>query len=259
MIIVGSPRETKDRKGKRVVCYCQGELTFSKFISKDWLNQKLFSNITPSPTGIYIKEFTTEQGNIFIIDVPQSMYPPHQSNCDGRYYIRIDNEAKPAPHGLVQALFDKRRKPKLSARIKKTELDDMNDEIIFSIHNESEIPADKVAFIVDIYNIESVNGNSRFREMEDGPLKKKYTCSDSSNQVLVSVIQIGSSFKLKHFGQSYLISVSYWCKETDFDCTYFIIDPINDTISSHYWLDEGENLTETIERLENNNFKQTII
>lgn len=253
MMIVGAPRETKDKNGKRIVCYCQGNLTFSKFISKDWLNQKLFSNITPSPTDIYIKEFITEHGNVFIIDVPQSLYPPHQSNCDGRYYIRIDNEAKPAPHGLVQALFDKRRRPKLRAQIKRNGLNELIDEIRFSIHNDSEIPADKVAYIVDVFNIESVDGNSRFREVEDELIKKKFTCSDSSNQVLVSVIQIGNRFKVKHNRKNYIINVSYWCKETDYNCTYFIIDPINDTIISHNWLDEGVNLIEMIKRLEAEN------
>jgi len=257
MIIVGAPRETKDKYGKRVVCFCQGELTFSKFISKDWLNQKLFSNITPSPTDIYVKEFITEQGNVFIIDVPQSMYPPHQSNCDGRYYIRIDNEAKPAPHGLVQALFDKRRKPKLNAQVKRTPIDDFNDKVVFSIHNDSEIPADKVAFLVDVFNVESVNENSRFREMEDELFRKKFTYSDSSNQVLVSVIQIGNSFRLKHYKKNYLVSVNYWCKDTDFDCTYFIIDPINGTISSYNWLDEGASLTKTLENLIEDHSEQT--
>jgi len=249
MIIIGSPRESKDKNGKRTVCYCQGELTFSKFISKDWLNQKLFSNITPSPTDIYIKEFTTEQGNAFIIDVPQSMYPPHQSNCDGRYYIRIDNEAKPAPHGLVQALFDKRKKPKLRVQIKKNVLDELNDKITFSIHNDSEIPADKVSFIVDVYNVDSIYGHSGFNEMEDGPLNKKFYYSNNSKSVLVRVIQIGENFKLRHFEKAYVISINYWSKETDFDCTYFIIDPVLGTVNSYNWLDEEANFSNTLDEL----------
>jgi len=249
MIIVGAPRESKEKNGKRIACYCQGELTFSKFISKDWLNQKLFSNITPSPSNIYIKEFVTDQGNVFILDIPQSMYPPHQSNSDGRYYIRIDNEAKPAPHGLVQALFDKRRKPKLHAKLKRSELDELNDEIIFSIHNDSEIPADKVAFIVDVFNVVSVYGNSKFNEMEDELRIKKFFYSEATDRVLASVIQIGDSFKLKHYRKNYIISVNYWCKETDFDSTYFIVDTTNGTISSHNWLDQNANLLKILEEL----------
>ena len=106
LLIIGSPRETRETIGKRVINFCQGEVTYSKFVSKDWLHQKLFSNITPSPTEIYIKEIVTEKGNIFILDIPQSTNPPHQSTADGRYYIRLENESKPAPHGLIQALFD---------------------------------------------------------------------------------------------------------------------------------------------------------
>lgn len=247
LLIIGAPRESKEVIGRKTITYCQGDVTYSKFISKDWLHQKLYSNITPSPTQIYIKEITTQSGNIFILDIPQSFNPPHQSNADGRYYIRIENEAKPAPHGLIQALFDKRKKPKIKAEIKRVYFDNITDYLNVSLHNESSIPADKVSFIVELFNISETDNN--FIESDDEVLGKKFSLSKKLDQVLASVISFGVDFKVRHTSKKYLVSVSFWSRESDFDCVYFIIDPISNSILSKYWLDENENLVDAIKQL----------
>ncbi|HLP35534.1 ATP-binding protein [Lacibacter sp.] len=249
LLIIGAPRELKETEGKRTIRYCQGDLTFSKFVSKDWLQQKIFSNITPSPTDIAVKEINTTEGSVFIIDIPQSFTPPHQSNSDGRYYIRIDNEAKPAPHGLIQALFEKRKKPKLTARLNKQTNDALNDSITIYIQNESSIPADKVSFIIDVYNVNSVDSDHLFHKIDDDGLGIKFTLSENSRQILASVIVLQIKLTVEHVGKNYIITVNYWCKDTDFDCKYFIIDPNNDNIESHHWLDEGARLTDRIDDL----------
>lgn len=249
LLIIGSPRETRETIGKRVINFCKGEVTYSKFVSKDWLQQKLFSNITPSPTEIYIKEIVTESGNIFILDIPQSTNPPHQSNADGRYYIRLENEAKPAPHGLIQALFDKRKKPKLSARVSRRQLSLKTDTLYVSLHNESNVPADKVSFIIDIYNIEKTDNRLDFKEIKEDELGRKFSFSERAHQVLVSMISLGVDFQITHFGKKYLVAVNYWSKDTDFDCMYFVVDPINDSITSNHWLDENTNLIQGLKKL----------
>lgn len=249
LLIIGAPRETKETIGKRVINYCQGEITFSKFSSKDWLHQKLFSNITPSPTEIFIKEFSTEQGNVFILDIPQSINPPHQSNADGRYYIRLENEAKPAPHGLIQALFDKRRKPKLFTRIEREPLDKFNDKLYISLHNDSDVPADKVSLIIDVYNIEKIDNNTNFKEFKRDELGRKFSLSEKAYQILVRVISLGIEFNTNHYNENYIVSVNYWSKDSDYDCTYFLIDTKNNTITTNNWLDKNPGLIDDVKQL----------
>jgi predicted HTH transcriptional regulator len=76
LIIIGSPREQKKYSGKIAKRICIGDITYSNFNSKDWLFQKIQSNITPSPLGVIIKQFSTEKGCVFLIEVPQSDSPP---------------------------------------------------------------------------------------------------------------------------------------------------------------------------------------
>ena len=249
LLIIGAPIESKEQIGKKTIRYCQGEITYSKFQSKDWLYQKIFSNITPSPTEIYIKELSNTNGNLFLIEIPQSSAPPHQSNSDGRYYIRIDNEAKPAPHGLVQALFEKRNKPQLSALLERNLLSIGIDHLEIRIQNLAKTPADKVSFIVDIYNIVRLIDNTNFTSSTEKDFGQKYSASVNSSQVLVRVISIGFDFKLQHRNQKYLVAISYWSKETDFDSTYFVINPKDNTVTSKHWLDDNAQLLDMIKSL----------
>lgn len=248
LLLIGSPIESKEQRGKLTIRYCQGQLTYSKFQSKDWLYQKIFSNITPSPTNIFIKEISNENGIIFLIEVPQSKHPPHQSNADGRYYIRIDNEAKPAPHGLVQALFEKRNKPQLTAKVERNLLNIGIDKLDVRIQNLSTTPADKVSFIIDVFNVASITDNN-FVSSTEADFGQKFSASINTNQVLVRVISVGHTFKLKNRNQKYLVAIYYWSKDSDFDGTHFIIDPINNSITTKHWLDDGANLLDLVKSL----------
>ncbi len=249
LLIIGSPEETKETIGKRTSRYCIGNLTYSKFISKDWLNQKIFSNITPSPTNIYIKEIHTSYGNVFILDIPQSLQPPHQSNSDGRYYIRIDNEAKPSPHGLIQALFNKRKVPKLSAEIIREQTDINTDSLFVALKNNSAIPAEKVGFIIDVYNAEVSANFHGFRHIQKDELGVKFSYSGNTDQVLVSVMSLGIEFAVHHFEKKYVVMVSYWCKDTDFDATIFTINPEKNSIEFCNWLDQGMRISDILNDL----------
>ena len=247
LLIIGAPREIKENKGKRNYSYCQGALTYSKFAGKDWLNQKIFSNITPSPINIFIKEIITENGNIFVLNIPQSSTPPHQSNADGRYYIRIDNEAKPAPHGLIQALFDKRRKPKLAASVTRSKITSNKDEIHVLFRNDSPVPAEKLNFLIDVYNVHSQISEIDFREKIIDNDAKQYIYSDQASQILVSSTSMDITFNVVHLNMKYAISASYWCRDTDFDSIAFIIDPTTDSITSETWAESKVFLNRTEE------------
>ncbi len=257
LLIIGSPREKKKKIGKNEKVICQGELTYSKFKNKDWLYQKIASNITPPPINLQIVEFITENGAIYLIDVPQSLNPPHQSSADGRYYIRLEREAKPAPHGIVQALFDKRRSPKLLTDITIKKINDFQDNITISIKNKSVYPAEKVSFIVDIHNVENVESKLKFNLIEES-IGSKYSMSNQYNQILVQIISIPINLKVTHFGKEYIVLVGYWCKDLDFNFYFETYDPKIKRVVTTGTLYKAETpFTKELERIRKNAIEVT--
>lgn len=241
LIIIGSPRERKEQIGKNEKVICQGELTYSKFRNKDWLYQKIASNIVPTPIGLKIFEHLDEKGAIFVIDIPQSTIPPHQCSSDGKYYIRLEREAKPAPHGLIQALFNKRRFPNLTGEISVQKITSNKDEILIRLMNKSSFPADKVSFIIDVYNINNIESNYKFVYQPD-ILGDKFSMSEKYDSVLVRVINIPIKFLLEHKESEYVIFIGYWSKDSDFDFNYVTYDPLNEKITAKGTLKDSETL-----------------
>lgn len=226
LLIIGAPRETEKQIGNNKIKICQGKLTYSNFKNKDWIYQKISSNIVPTPTNLKIEEFITEEGNVFLIEIPQSENPPHQSSSDGKYYIRLERDAKPAPHGIIKALFNKRRVPKLNAEVFWENLNPATDKIEVRIKNETNYPADKVSMIIDLYNIGSVNSKHRFEIYNEGE-SNKFTFSNYASQVLVRAISIPIDFEVVHYQKDYILFIGYWCKELDFDFKYYKISGID--------------------------------
>lgn len=248
LLIIGAPRETKQILGKNSIKICVGDLTYSNFKNKDWLYQKIASNIVPFPTDLKIEEYLTELGNVFLIDIPQSLNPPHQSSADGKYYLRLERDAKPAPHGIVQALFNKRRVPILSAEINIQKIDENRDKVIVRIVNESNIPADKVSFIVDVYNVNKVESIYNFDFIND-PLGNKFCLSNHLNQVLVQIISFSIDFTVQHYNKDYLIFVGFWCRDIDFDFKYFTYSPYYDKIVNEGTMKKGKLLIDELKRI----------
>lgn len=249
LLIIGAPRETKEMVGKNEKVICTGDLTFSKFRNKDWLYQKIASNIVPTPVGLKIFQHLDSNGAIFIIDVPQSQTPPHQCSSDGRYYLRLEREAKPAPHGIIQALFQKRRIPKLVATIEIKQLSSTTDNVLIRIRNDSTIPADKVSFIIDVYNINSVKSEYSFKGMDDD-IGYKFTFSNSAQQVLVRIVSIPIEFIVEHKDDDYVVFVGYWSIDTDFDFQFWSYNPIKKEIVCTDRMDyEKTSFEEEIQRI----------
>jgi len=259
LLIVGTPKEKKRSKGKQKITTCEGELTYSKFRGKDWLYQKIMSNITPPPTGIKVFEHLDEQGAIFVIDVPQSSTPPHQSSSDGRYYIRLEREARPAPHGIVQALFQKRRLPKLDAKIEISPNSKNSDNIRVSIQNKSNIPAEKVSFIVEAYKVDKIHSRYNFDEIPEDKLGRKLSLNQSTDQLLVQVISFPIDFTVFHNNNEYIITISYWCRDLDFDMKYWTYNPnLKKIVCEDKLKYDKVSLLDEIERLNNNVVQQKI-
>lgn len=249
LLIIGAPRETKQNIGKNVIKVCEGDLTYSNFKNKDWLYQKIASNIVPTPTDLKIEEFLTENGNVFLIDIPQSLNPPHQCSSDGKYYLRLERDAKPAPHGIIQALFNKRRVPILTADIIIEEINIKNDKIIVRIKNESHIPAEKVAFIIDVYNVTDVNSTFKFNLNED-TLGNKFSMANHSSQVLVQIISLPINFTVQHDYKDYIIFVAFWCRDLDFDFKYFTYSPLEKKIVTEGTMKKGTLLLDELKRIQ---------
>jgi hypothetical protein len=248
LLIIGAPRETKKTIRKNDIKICEGDLTYSNFKNKDWLYQKIASNIVPAPTDLKIEEFLTEDGNIFLIDIPQSLNPPHQCCTDGRYYLRFEREAKPAPHGIVQALFNKRRVPSLTAEISIKQIRQYSDKINVIIKNESQNPADKVSYLIDIYNVSNIESVHNFEFQRDS-LGNKFSMANQAKQVLVQVIGLPISFDVQHLGKDYLIFVAFWCRDSDFDFKYFTYSPSVKEIVTEATFKKGKNLTDELTRI----------
>ena len=250
LLIIGAPIERKEKSGKNEKVICTGELTYSQFRNKDWLYQKIASNIVPTPVGLKIFEHIDSSGSIFVIDIPQSTIPPHQCSADGKYYIRLERDAKPAPHGIIQALFQKRKLPKLDADIKINSTNEDTDNVVASIMNLSDIPADKVSFLVDVYNVNDVECKFGVNGVPD-TLGYKYTISGNADNVLVRVLSMPIEFTVNHKMEEYVIFVGFWCKELDFDFKFWTYNPSLNQITCedrfHYekvsFIDELERVT----------------
>ncbi len=104
LLIIGTPREAGNPRR------FQSDFTFHSYIEKDHLRDRLIGSIQPLPTGIRIESKKKDDNHdqyVTLVDVQRSEYPPHQ--YQGKYYVRLDGSNKPAPHSLVEAMFNGRR------------------------------------------------------------------------------------------------------------------------------------------------------
>lgn len=83
---------------------------------KDRLINKISSAIVPLPVGIKVNILESNGTYIYVFEVQESIYKPHQ--YDTRYFVRLDGQTKPAPHYLVDALMKQVTYPNLNGVIK---------------------------------------------------------------------------------------------------------------------------------------------
>ncbi len=255
VIIIGAPREGKKKPTpKTEVTICQGELIPSNFRGKDWLMTSIVSNISPPPTNIKIQEFHSEEGSYFILEVPQSMTPPHQSNRDSRYYIRMEREAKPAPHGVVEALFSRRQKPKLriSGDISKLK-DDKGYELSISIGNESQYPTEKMSYVIHLINIklvpyDKIEGKHTISKTGDG----YFTINYLSEMVLWKGLDIKTTYQIMPKNEPFIFSIVAWSRDAEIVTKRGIYDPVTCKIleQENSDTDELKSISYLLERLE---------
>lgn len=184
LLIIGAPKEKKVGN-KRI---CQGELTPSIIRNKTWLIQKISSGISPSPSNIKCNEIQiNEDEKIYVLDISKSPYAPHQVSGKGQYYIRLEEEAKPAPHGIVEALFSKRQKPLLEPNIsfvgQKKEPSKFHD-IELSIQNLSIYTAEHVSGYINFFGVSNIEDEAGINNTEEDG-KYQFKCFLKSSTILV--------------------------------------------------------------------------
>lgn len=111
ILIWGAPRG-KLISGKKEEIY-EGELSpLVDYFEKDRLISKISDMITPLPVGIKLEILEDSGRYVYVFEVQESIYKPHQFN--NRYYSRLDGQTRPAPHYLIEAFFKQIKYPNLN-------------------------------------------------------------------------------------------------------------------------------------------------
>lgn len=104
----------------------QGNLSsVGELKTKDWIINKVSDSITPLPIGINVSILQENQNIVYVFEIQQSTYPPHQFK--NIYYARLDGQTKPAPHYLIDALFKKITFPNVEGYISLDEISHIGD------------------------------------------------------------------------------------------------------------------------------------
>jgi len=115
LLIWGSPEDKVPEKGLPKVCI--GDLVpVTERKEKDQLINRISSSISYMPTGILVERIDVTKGFIYIIEVQESSSKPHQLN--GQYFIRLDGQSKPAPHYIVDSMFNQIKQVNVECHLK---------------------------------------------------------------------------------------------------------------------------------------------
>jgi hypothetical protein len=250
LLIVGSPTEQQedkvDKKQKHVVKFAMGDLVpTTNFKTRESITQKLGTHIIPPPTGFDIVQFKLGDGYIYLIEVPQSLNPPHQVTGTGTgiYYIRNDNTTVPASHGIISALFNQRKQAILKPEIeisKHTRYGYLS-EIEVSITNKSTYPADNAQFLVEVYNAKLVMGQTLVPKRVDRIFFKHGYSSGGQNVTLIKGLSIPFSFTVNHRYKQILICAVAYCVNSVVGATYVWYDGDNHSLVEIVETDDPKN------------------
>lgn len=238
LLIYGAPREIEhpSKKGYKIA---QGALTAAKVRDRDVIMRSLGTGISPAPTTVRIAEIEIDGGSVYLLEVGQSSHPPHQVTGSGKYHIRLEREAKHAPHGIVEALFFRRQKPQLQIQtvcVKKNY--DEGIDIKIDISNTSVITAESIGYIITLF------GAARIDEKQGCPSFRRgaeAVCQHfSANDILVRGISRHLAFNIKPSVEFILISVYVYCKDTDVVGENLLVSVKKGLVDSRDYVDENE-------------------
>ena len=114
LIIWGAPMG-KSISGRKEKIY-EGSLSPLEIsIEKDAFISKISNVISPSPKGIKFQRLEKNGKYVYLVEIPQSEYAPHQYN--NVYWMRLDGQTRAAPHHYIEALFKKITYPNLQGKL----------------------------------------------------------------------------------------------------------------------------------------------
>ena len=183
-----------------------------------------------------------KDGKVYVIHVPQSLYPPHQNSLDGIYYIRLESETTKAPHGLIQAMFNKRQFPNLEIELYIFLVNDNKKHIVYELRNESLITALKVGYIIEIFGVKTfyLVKNTRVKQKyknvnliirENDVIKnddENHFSFHDSFETLNKGLFLTRDFIVEPFDTNIMIEIVTWAKDTELKHKLWVINPTKD-------------------------------
>lgn len=234
LILIGSPRPRKEQ-GRE---FFDGELTRSPFRNKDWVYQKISSNISPPPSGLRIHDVKmSDDKYIQIIDIPKSLHPPHQCLNNGVYYLRFETESRFAPHGLIEAMFNKRQEPTINCTLSKYNfIPETRTPIEFNISNTSNYPLLGISVLTKFYHIHGCEVSGQIYNTFDPIHSAVEPINDllyflhlenrSDNAVVKGIYSI-HRFHITTDTEPFIVQLFIWGSNMNLIKIGFIISPIN--------------------------------
>lgn len=213
LLIWGAP--TKTNIGQ--VDYFQGALTpLAIQKSVDWFTNKICSSISPMPINVSIKTIEVEGSFIYLFEVQESQYKPHQ--FDHIYYIRLDGQTKPAPHFIVQSLMRQITYPDLRATLRINRFINRGEETVsklaLAIFNFSQLQNE-----VDYNYMLTLTGGSRFIGWNTGSFGDNITFTMNGAQLIHRPISHPLHFGIP-YTRSFTINIPKNVNEVDFLLTF---------------------------------------
>lgn len=233
ILIIGTPDKNKKDRVNEIY---QGELIPTTTIkSEQSLIQLISSYIAPAPLNIDIKSFDYKKGKIFVLEIPQSKYPPHQNTTDGKYYVRFETESVKAPHAFISALFNQRQFPDLALNFTYYE-ENGSKYLTLSVSNNSIITAERVGLILDIYGILHLKSKTYQKRKQKGNITYEYDDPVEQSidryhftfrtnvEDLVKGLSIQIDFLIVPCNSNFLISTALWSKNSELKHFNYVID-----------------------------------
>jgi len=112
LIVLGVAEKEEFDEREHVVRIKPGRIAWgSKSLTREKIESMLIDRIRPWVTGLRIHTIRNEaEEAVFLIDVPQSMRPPHQAS-DKRYPLRYNFQNLAMDHHQIEDLFFRRLRP----------------------------------------------------------------------------------------------------------------------------------------------------
>jgi len=159
LVVLGvSEKEERDDK-EHVVRIKPGRVTWApKSLTREKIESALIDRVRPWVGGLRIHAIRNEaEEAVFLIDVPQSMRPPHQA-FDRKYYLRYNFQNLPMDHHQIEDLFFRRLRPRIRPQLEVMNFDQEKSTITLRIglSNEGSALGKHALFFGEFLNCVSV-------------------------------------------------------------------------------------------------------